>query len=186
MAKTYGYSMTINNPMPSFFTDEGVKIHAESDFVSALALHNMCVGVDVLHYIIGYEGGYTRESHRKNNFRELNGFKPLTPHLQCAIYFSKSVSFKKVKAIFPRAHIERLKMPYAAAWFYCKKEGCYGERGDLMIALEHDKRIRLNDPLTFPIGYDTETKVNPLEPIFDELGAVAKIHFGDAGTGVTN
>lgn len=47
-----------------------------------------------------------------------------TPHLQMSLRFSCSTSWKEVKALFPRAHIERARC-YEASVSYCKKEHNY-------------------------------------------------------------
>ena len=185
MVKSFGYCLTINNPKGAYTTDAGLKMPAESNFVSTLDMHDLLVTKHVIHYIIGDEGGWSKEAARKNNFRMSKGYKPLTPHLQCAIYFKEKKSFKEVKAIFPRAHIERLRMPYTAAWFYCRKEGIFDERGDLKEAMNHDNAQRLSDPDQRPIGYDTMKDFNPLEPVLDNLGAIAMLHYGDPKVGST-
>jgi hypothetical protein len=185
MSKSNGFSITINNPRPARLI-EGAMVPAESDFVSTLKMHNIVVGVEVIHYIVGYEGGYSRESIRKNNFRELHGYKPLTPHLQCAIYFKDPKSFKEVKKIFPRAHIERLRLPYVAAWFYCKKEGVYDQKGDFTAAMKVDTAKRLKDPARYPLGFDSDKSFNPVEPVLDAMNEIAKIHYGDSKVGSTD
>lgn len=166
-------------------TDDNRRIPAENNFVSTLEMHDLRIAEHVIHYIIGYEGGYSKEAWRKNNFRESKGYKPLTPHLQCAIYFRDRKSFKQVKDIFPRAHIERLKLPYVAAWFYCRKEGVFEERGSFQEAMKHDTSLRLKDPQKRPIGYDTVKQTNPLEPVYDSLGAIAMMHYGSPKVGST-
>jgi hypothetical protein len=187
MVKSNGYALTINNPKPArLVQDNSVVIPAESDFVTTLRCHDMTVGKEVVHYIVGYEGGYSREAYRKNNFREMKGYKPLTPHLQCAIFFREPKSFKEVKKIFPRAHIERLRLPYVAAWFYCKKEGVFDQRGNFDDAMKLDTAARLKDPQKFPIGYDTDKGLNPLEPVMDAMNDIARIHYGDSKVGSTD
>lgn len=71
-----------------------------------------------LHMVIGSEGEQSK-----------------TPHLQMCLTFNANTPWKKVKALFPRAHIERLKYDYLLACKYCKKEDRYYEYGDFMSAL---------------------------------------------------
>lgn len=53
-----------------------------------------------------------------------------TPHLQGFAYFPNKATFKKVKALFPRAHIEIMKGTAEQAIVYCKKEGNFTEHGE--------------------------------------------------------
>lgn len=54
-----------------------------------------------------------------------------TPHLQGFIYFKNARSFKSVKTILPRAHLERMKGTPKEASDYCKKDGVFYEHGVL-------------------------------------------------------
>lgn len=53
-----------------------------------------------------------------------------TPHLQCFAYFPNKASFKAVKEMFPRAHIEVMKGTKKQAIDYCKKDGKYVQIGE--------------------------------------------------------
>lgn len=72
--------------------------------------------VDPKYVVIGHETGE-------------NG----TPHLQGFVCFENARSFKQLKALLPRAHIE-IKSAYSTfkqASDYCKKEGHFHEQGEL-------------------------------------------------------
>lgn len=53
-----------------------------------------------------------------------------TKHLQGFAYFPNKATFKKVKSMFPRAHLEVMKGTTQQAIEYCKKEGDYVEQGE--------------------------------------------------------
>lgn len=52
-----------------------------------------------------------------------------TPHIQGYIYFNNKKSFKQVKELIPRAHIENQSGPTNKAIEYCTKGGSYEELG---------------------------------------------------------
>lgn len=52
-----------------------------------------------------------------------------TPHLQGFCYFKQKCSFKKIKSLIPRAHIEKQKGTLAQAIEYCMKDEMYEEYG---------------------------------------------------------
>jgi len=52
-----------------------------------------------------------------------------TPHIQGYVHYEHCVPFSRVKADFPRAHIEVRKGTITQAVEYCKKDGTYRERG---------------------------------------------------------
>lgn len=67
------------------------------------------------HIVIGHEGySYGR-----------------TPHEQIAVCFKKKMSWKEVKNLFPRAHIEPLRYDYGLAVAYCEKEGLFIHEGSM-------------------------------------------------------
>ncbi|AXH74757.1 MAG: putative viral replication protein [Cressdnaviricota sp.] len=70
------------------------------------------------YYIVGHEG------YAPNR----------TPHLQCVVTFNTPQSWKDVKKMFSRAHIEQLKYDFNLAVEYCKKEGVFEEFGDFKSA----------------------------------------------------
>jgi len=73
-------------------------------------MHHLHLTGVIEHAIIGYEGAGK------------------TPHLQICTRFVCYTSWKHVKQMFPRAHIEICRN-YGAAIWYCKKEGYYQEIG---------------------------------------------------------
>lgn len=67
-----------------------------------------------------------------------------TPHYQGYIRFANPVTFKRVKALIPRAHIEVQKGTAAQAAEYCKKDGDFIEHGDAPISRSgHGMRTKL-------------------------------------------
>lgn len=61
-----------------------------------------------LGYVVGYEHG--DDPHR-------------TPHLQCAMIFKSPKTFRQVRVLFPRAHIEPMRDRWKSAGSYCMKDG---------------------------------------------------------------
>jgi len=57
-----------------------------------------------------------------------------TPHLQIAMCFHRKKTFKQMKEMFSRAHIEIVKFDFGLAAAYCKKEGIFREYGSLVQA----------------------------------------------------
>lgn len=53
-----------------------------------------------------------------------------TPHLQGFCYSKNKISFRRVKKLFPCAHIEKMKGTLSEAICYCMKDGDYLEFGD--------------------------------------------------------
>lgn len=56
-----------------------------------------------------------------------------TPHLQCFVFFQSAVVFKRLKLLFPRAHIEAAKGTPVQNRAYCSKDGKFEETGDLPV-----------------------------------------------------
>lgn len=54
-------------------------------------------------------------------------------HQQCYIYRNKRVSFKRVKSLFPTAHIEEAKGTPQQNQNYCAKDGDYEEKGEVPV-----------------------------------------------------
>ena len=53
-----------------------------------------------------------------------------TPHLQGYVHFKNEKSFKQLKALMPRAHVEARKGTIQQAIEYCQKEGDWEEHGE--------------------------------------------------------
>lgn len=58
------------------------------------------------------------------------GSEDETPHYQGFVRFANATSFKRVKALLPRAHIETQRGSIAQASDYCKKDGDFVEWGE--------------------------------------------------------
>lgn len=58
-----------------------------------------------------------------------------TPHLQCFIAFKNETSFQTVRALFPRAHIEKMRTTVERSVDYCKKEDDYVEYGSYLTCI---------------------------------------------------
>lgn len=58
------------------------------------------------------------------------GSKCKTPHMQCFIYHHQPVRFKKIKLLFPTAHIEAAKGSAVQGLVYCMKDNHYYEYGE--------------------------------------------------------
>lgn len=61
-----------------------------------------------------------------------------TPHLQGVIYFRTLKSLRQVKALLPRAHLERMRARCCDAAAYCKKDGDFWEYGECPLS-QQDK-----------------------------------------------
>lgn len=48
-----------------------------------------------------------------------------TPHLQCYLEFKESKTFKELKGLYPRAHIEVAKKSHIENTSYCMKSGAH-------------------------------------------------------------
>jgi hypothetical protein len=60
-----------------------------------------------------------------------------TLHLQQYIYFYNPLSFREVKLLFPRSHVETaIHSPYRGVT-YCQKEGDYYELGSYVECINH-------------------------------------------------
>lgn len=86
--------------------------------------------LDVTYHILGYETGE-------------NG----TPHIQGYLYFKNKKSFKQLKKLIPRAHVEQQNGSIQQAADYCRKDNNFEEVGVLpvkgnMSAKERTKRLR--------------------------------------------
>lgn len=86
-------------------------------------------GVSVIYEIVGREGfnGPTYLQKRR-------GIVP-TRHLQGYIVFDRQMTFKEVKNLFPRAHIEMAKSHIGSA-MYCRKENSFDEYGEWDLTTE--------------------------------------------------
>lgn len=129
MSRYYAYVLTINNP-----TADEVWTLTHTTF---LVDHLMKHGATLVHAIIGDEG----TAGPNDKWRSLHGYKPKTRHFQCAFWFGEKHTFKEVKAMFPRAFIERVKYHYLAAVLYCKKEEQYVQHGCIKQALDKFNEI---------------------------------------------
>lgn len=69
-----------------------------------------------------------------------------TPHIQGVICFKEAKSWKRAKlTLGRRAHVEPVRSLLSAAVYYCMKEGCFREGGNLRSSID-----RFYDPLVHP------------------------------------
>jgi len=54
-----------------------------------------------------------------------------TPHLQCYVHYKDAKSFRSVKALLSRAHLEKARGTPSQNRKYCKKDEDYVEYGDI-------------------------------------------------------
>ena len=81
------------------------------------------------HFIMGYE-------------EEDNGF---IRRLIMCYYFKHAMTFDDVQKYFPKCHIEVISKSYSSEVDYCKKENDFFEKGDLDLAILHDRMIFFED-----------------------------------------
>jgi len=110
-----------------------------------------------------------------------------TPHYQMAVCFKVKKSWKEVKAMFSRAHIEQLRYDYSLASAYCEKEGLYQHYGSLDEAktiLFHDALAKVNRTKPDSVKVASKAKngglgaVLPPSP-FEALGKPLDQDYGD-------
>lgn len=125
--RTHGFCLTINNPQESDWLPYLREDQTEEPFgwsspiphkEGVVSKHEFKQMHGVLHkhgvqYII-----YGKETGK-------NG----TDHYQMFVVFRRTVSFTKVKKIFPRAHIEHARGTFNEARTYCTKQDKYYEYG---------------------------------------------------------
>lgn len=120
ISRSYGWMVTVNNPT---FTELQVE---KTLYENKVAL---------LYGVVGNEG---------------YGSPRRTPHLQIFLYFSKKEKWKYVKELFPRGHIEAMKMGIFCCDQYCKKEGCYNTFGNIEDAIEHNRNVMMQKQAVLP------------------------------------
>ena len=106
--KAYGWMLTINNP-----------VFKDVELVSAM------LQSPETYQIAYFCNGWEHYSVVDIKYRKL------TPHYQMLIVFGVYKTFKDVKALFPRAHIEALWATVDRASSYCKKDGVFKEAGSM-------------------------------------------------------
>jgi len=103
----------------------------------------------------------------------------LTIHYQMCVVFSRKKSFKKVKEIFPRAHIEPMRGSLQQNKNYCHKANKHITVGSFLLALKYvaldavETSASTKNPL--PDEVALTNKINSLERKLDDLTKLLKL-----------